>query len=1014
MSGRTTILGFLTALCSLLLISTPASAQNANGSVVGVVKDASGAVLPGVTVEAASPVLIEKAKSVVTDDQGRFQIIDLRQGTYKVTFSLPGFSSVVRDAIELPANFTATINADMKVGALEETITVSGQTPLVDVSQSARTQVITRDIIDSLPTTRNIMSIGNMVPGIRLGTPDIGGSRAMEQTNPRGHGLGNTHTVQQVDGMSVNSQETSNQQSYYNDALSAEVAVTTAAQTAENQSGGMRVNAIPKDGGNTASGSIFLGGSDGNWQSDNVSDYLKTQNITSGNGIVHIQNFNASLGGPVKKDKVWFFAAVRHISTDEKVANTPLFLVAPNGDFIRSMLDQYIRDGLARVTWQVNQKNKIAAFMQRTWKRKGKDFGFGTDPRAGTQRDPAHGHYAIGNAKYTNTLTSKILLEAGYSTAYQHWTGLNQPYNDYDRYLADGVTINPLWFNNGRIQDTVLNINPRCAYSFGCTAWVSNGQDQRTEDTRRVIVGSMSYVTGTHNIKFGFQDSFGPIHVYTDRQADLVERYSSNRPSSVDVYSTPSNRFSYVDYDLGYYVQDSWTLKRLTITPGIRVENFSSRIEATAMPAGRFVGARFFSERKNVPTWNGDLAPRFAAAYDLFGDGKTALKAAWSKYYEPLTGGFADTYAPGVQNESRNWSDCDFNPGTSTCSSRVLPTNNDGIAQDNEIGPSGNPLFGQNADRDFDSNVKRQSNIETMVSVSHQLTSRMSLTFGYYHRTFQNLRVTDRTLITEADYTSFTTLIPPMASPVAGGVDTTLNGIINPGESITIYNLNTAKRASFNVAQIDRNTNDQSIYNGIDMSIQGRLPHGSTVIASWTMEKNVSVYCDNDDNPNSPSAGDLYTGASVGRGGRFCDQRNFKIPFTNEFKAAGNYPFPLGIEAGAVLQSYAGSARTITWAPAASVFPGGARTNTETIMLNAPGSLYYPRYTQLDVNVKKNFRVGRKSYSGQVDLFNALNGSAIFSRNNSVPASIGATSSLGQVESILQGRVVRLAFQMRF
>jgi len=601
----------LFALVSVLSLPIVAAAQS---QITGQVKDESGGVLPGVTVEAASPVLIEKTKSAVTDDQGRYTIIDLRQGTYKVTFSLPGFSTVVRDAVELPANFTATVNADLKVGALAETITVSGATPLVDVQQAARTQVITRDIIDSLPTTRNIMSVGNLVPGIRLGTPDIGGSRAMEQTNPRGHGVGSSQTVQQVDGMSVNSQETSNQQSYYNDALSAEVAVTTAAQSAETQSAGMRVNAIPKDGGNIVSGSVFMGGSDGNWQSDNIDDYLRSQNISSANGIVHIQNFNASLGGPVKKDKVWFFIAARHISTDETVANTPLFLTAPNGDFIRSILDQYIRDTLGRVTYQVNQKNKIAAFMQRTWKRKGKDFTFGQDPRSATQRDPHHGHYAIGNAKWTNTLSSKILLEAGYSTAYQHWTGFNQPYNDYPRYLADG-TINPLWFANGRKTDTALNVNPDCAYTFGCTAWISNGQDQRTEDTRRVIVGSMSYVTGSHNIKFGFQDSFGPVHVYTDRQADLVENYVNGQPSTVTVYSTPSNRFTHVNYDFGYYVQDSWTIKRLTLNPGLRVENFSSMIEAVAMPAGRFVGARFFPERKNVPTWNGDLAPRFSAAY---------------------------------------------------------------------------------------------------------------------------------------------------------------------------------------------------------------------------------------------------------------------------------------------------------------------------------------------------------------------------------------------------------------
>src|SRR5581483_1295689 len=259
-----------------------------------------------------------------------------------------------------------------------------------------------------------------------------------------------------------------------------------------------------------------------------------------------------------------------------------------------------------------------------------------------------------------------------------------------------------------------------------------------------------------------------------------------------------------------------WTIKRLTLNPGLRVENFSSMIEETAMPAGRFVGARFFSERKDVPTWNGDLAPRFSAAYDLFGNGRTALKASYSKYYEALTGGFSDTYAPGVQNENRNWFDCDINAAGTACSSASLATNNDGIAQDNEIGPSGNPNFGQGADRDFDPNIERMYNWETTVSVSHQLFSRMSLSAGYYRRTFGNIRRTDRTLISTSDYTSFTTTMPSFSQ------DPTLNGVLDPKETLTIYNLLSSKRSVYNTAQLDRNVNDQSIYNGFDLSVQGR------------------------------------------------------------------------------------------------------------------------------------------------------------------------------------------------
>src|SRR5436190_971915 len=190
----------LAVLACLVLLPSLAAAQS---QIAGTVKDESGGVLPGVTIEAASPALIEKSKSAVTDANGRYTIVDLRQGTYKVTFTLTGFQTVVRDNVELPANFTATINADMKVGALEETITVSGQTPLVDVQQAAKTQVLTRDLIDSLPSTRNLQAVGTFVPGIRLTTPDIGGSRAMEQTNPRAPGLGTEQPGGTGDGLRI-------------------------------------------------------------------------------------------------------------------------------------------------------------------------------------------------------------------------------------------------------------------------------------------------------------------------------------------------------------------------------------------------------------------------------------------------------------------------------------------------------------------------------------------------------------------------------------------------------------------------------------------------------------------------------------------------------------------------------------------------------------------------------------------------------------------------------------------
>jgi hypothetical protein len=146
----------------------------------------------------------------------------------------------------------------------------------------------------------------------------------------------------------------------------------------------------------------------------------------------------------------------------------------------------------------------------------------------------------------------------------------------------------------------------------------------------------------------------------------------------------------------------------------------------------------------------------------------------------------------------------------------------------------------------------------------------------------------------------------------------------------------------------------------------------------------------------------------VAAGGAFCDQGAFDMPFRHEFKMAGSVPVRWGLDLGAVLQSYAGSERVITWVPGAGVFPNSQRTRSETVVLTEPGSLYYPRYNQVDFNVKKTFRAGRKTFSGQVDWFNLLNGNAVFTRNSQVGA------SLGQIQTILQGRLTRLAFQMKW
>lgn len=301
MIRKLTMAGLVALAC---VVGLPAVAH-AQSAIVGVVKDTSGAVLPGVTVEASSDVLIEKTRSVITDGEGAYRIVDLRPGKYDVTFSLPGFSTFKREGLDLAANFTATINGEMKVGALEESVTVSGASPVVDTSSNVKSQVLNRDVLDAIPTARTIQSLGQMVVGVALSSPDVGGSRAMQQTYFSVHGVGASGTMVMVDGLVTNGLMGDGAvQAYHNEAMIQEAVYQTAGGNAETIAGGLTMNLVPKDGGNRFTGSFKGAKSPSAWQGDNLTNRLTSLGVT---GVDRISNFyerNVEQGGPLAQDKL--------------------------------------------------------------------------------------------------------------------------------------------------------------------------------------------------------------------------------------------------------------------------------------------------------------------------------------------------------------------------------------------------------------------------------------------------------------------------------------------------------------------------------------------------------------------------------------------------------------------------------------------------------------------------------------------------------------------------------------
>ena len=989
-TSRCSLVRLAAVLVAFLFLPSLASAQSA---ITGLVRDATGAVLPGVTVEAASPVLIEKVRTVVSDGEGRYTVENLRPGTYTVTFTLAGFSTLKREGVELPGNFTMTLNADLRVGAVAESVSVTGASPIVDVQNTQRTQVLTRDLLDALPTARNYSGLAALMPGVRMTNTDVGGNQQMEQIYMVTHGSRLTDTTVQVDGMALNSLLSDNQvQAYFSDAANAEVTYQMSGLGADVSGGGVKINMIPKEGGNRFSGSAFIGGTDGSWQGDNVTDELKARGLKGGNRITHIYDINFGLGGPIMKDKLWFFGTYRKFSTNDVVAN------AFYKDGRPAEEEQGIQNQMVRLTWQMTPRNKITAYHDRYPKFKLHELGAFYDPEtAAFRRDQHHALYATGQVKWTSTVSNKLLVETGFATNIEYLTILTQPGIAQPRF-------SPAWYTNIGKYDLQ-------------TTQASDGVPAPTYGifpAKYVIATQASYVTGSHTIKSGMQWGFGKFRNDRDVNGDLIQYYLSGVPSSVAVQNTPVSDHEVQKADLGVYVQDSWTRKQLTLNMGVRFEYFNGGLAYQEAGQGRFVPVRQLAAVPDLPSWF-DVAPRFGASYDLFGNARTALKATVNRYMAGQGLGFPQRYNPMfIQADVRTWRDVDLIPGTSVPSGRVLPTNGDNIAEDNEIGPSNNKSFGLPIlQRHPDPNIGREYDWEYTAAVQHEVIQGISISGTWYRRITYNMTKTTPTQFSPSDYT-----IINVANPL-------------DGSAIPIYNLNPLKNGLLD--RVDTNSTDPNLrslhYNGFEIGTSGRF-RGASFFGGWTMDRRVLNHCDEIENwgnlPGAPSP--LYPAGLTNLNQpksdyQYCDQSKQGIPWFHEFKLAGSYLLKWGIQANAAFQSYPGGQLPTRWTltrttrypadckgpctPGGLVIPNLTLANY-AVDLTPPGSDYYLRQNQVDFGVRKMFRVKQYTFSGQVDLFNLLNSSYIQTQNTNFGPALGTPTK------ILQPRILRLAMQMRF
>jgi hypothetical protein len=1076
-----TALKCLTLVCVLLL---PATAL-AQASLTGTVRDGSGGVLPGVTVEASSPALIEKTRTAISDSTGQYRIVDLRPGTYSLTFTLPGFSTVKRDNIELTGSQTLTIPVEMRVGGIEETITVTGESPIVDVQNARREVVLSSETIESIPATRAAGALLNATPGVFVGDAALSVSPAMTSFNARSSTI-NSNTVAgegryAINGFPLTAARSGGFSSYVYDTINAdEIAITVGGGLGESDIGGPLFNIIPRSGANTFSGTGFFNNS-GKWSSgNNLTSEIQAlnPNLRENPGVINAYDWSVSFGGPIKRDRLWFYGSYRDLSS--QVAMEGIVGNANAGNAARwdwlpdtTTTARLVQDRtmmIGRVTGQFGQhrirvNSEYQARCEGTpltldgegCHKRGEDWvGLGNNLNP-TQMSPeatstaGRGYFDVpfyvNQGTWTMPKSDKLLFEAGY-TAFRYQPIFGHPAPDGNTNLipvteqsnaaacinANPALRHPACASLSPEAQAALRWAPVANYRYrGVESW--GPATGKTDD----ILASSSYVTGANSMKMGYQ--FRRLDLLDKDQANgsqLGYRFNQGVPNAVSYYLPDFGRRT-ITKTHSLYFQDSFTRGRMTLQGAVRWDRASSFApsELNGTTNTSFLNPQPITIPKTagVDAYN-DITPRVGVAYDVFGTGKTALKFNWGKYlaYAANDAPYTSTN-PGatvVRNvmgaNIRGWTDNDGDKVVDCDLLNPAAQNPATGAVDTCAAASGTAVnFGRlGSATQVDPGVLsgwgvRPGDDQLTFTVQQEVIPRMSAEFSFTHRTFHGFFVTD-------DLTK-------RANPVGSYYETyTLTAPVDPrlpdggGYQITRYLVRPeflGSSQSLLLREEDLGATRDSAWDGFDVTVNMRLRGGLTTQIGTTTGRGKVNTCDVDVRFNRVNA---LTGVIEGPDPRGC---NDVEPWQTTLRGLASYTIPkIDVLVSGVVRSQpptllAGTAATTAqWQVPNSVIiaalghshPSLLPTGTTTIPLGHNDRRIYAdeRRTQVDMRFAKIVRFGRTRSDIGVDLFNVLNTHYATGFNTTYIVNQATTPVWGAPTSLVNPRFVRLNFTFHF